>query len=166
MEGLARVYLAEILDLVGDTAAAEAEARAALAVLEAPFPARALALGMLARLQLAKGLIGEALSNAAAAAALLEVPAGVEEGEMLVRVTHAEALAAAGRREAAHAAIADARDRLIARADRLHDQNLRASFLRQVPENARVLELARRWAGPETLTGGPARPRRAVRRAW
>jgi len=57
----------------------------------------------------------------------------------------AEALDATGDRDAARAAIADARVRLERRADRLGDPGWRASFL-AIADSARTLELAARWS--------------------
>ena len=45
-------------------------------------------------------------------------------------------------------AIARARAYLLAVADRIADPSYRASFLDQVPENARILALARAWLEP------------------
>jgi hypothetical protein len=64
-----------------------------------------------------------------------------------VRLARAEALHAAGALDAARAAIADARARLVAIADTISDPAYRTSFLEGVPENARTLELARAWIG-------------------
>ncbi|WP_437567083.1 hypothetical protein [Sorangium sp. So ce542] len=69
----------------------------------------------------------------------------IEEGESLVRLTIAEALSAHGRREEAAAAIAAAKVALLARAEKLRDPIWRERFLRDVPDNARALDLARRW---------------------
>ena len=73
-----------------------------------------------------------------------DAPKGLE-GESLVRVVYAEALAHAGDHDAARAAIQEAEARLRVRASWLLDPALRESFLVRVPENARTLELARLW---------------------
>jgi hypothetical protein len=59
-----------------------------------------------------------------------------------VRLTYAEALAAAGEHDQAHAALVTARQRLLARADRVGDLGWRHRFLHEVPVNARILALA------------------------
>jgi hypothetical protein len=64
-----------------------------------------------------------------------------------VRLAHAEALHATGAHDAARRAIADARGRLLAIADRIGDPAHKHSFLHNVPENARTLTLARSWLG-------------------
>jgi hypothetical protein len=63
----------------------------------------------------------------------------------LARLAHAEALDATGDRDAARRAIGDARAQLLAIADKICDPAYRQSFLGNVPENARTLELARAW---------------------
>ncbi|KYF56180.1 hypothetical protein BE04_37575 [Sorangium cellulosum] len=78
---------------------------------------------------------------------MLESFGTLEEGESLVRLTVAEALSASGKRAEAMAAIASARAALLARADKLSDPTWRERFLRDVPDNARTLELARQWVG-------------------
>ena len=62
----------------------------------------------------------------------------IEEGESMVRLTYAEALAAAGEQDQADAALATARERLLARADRVADPGWRHRFLHEVPVNARI----------------------------
>jgi hypothetical protein len=67
-----------------------------------------------------------------------------------VRLVHAEALHATGAHDAAARAIADARARLLAIADKITDPDYKASFLERVPENARTLALAHTWLGDST----------------
>jgi hypothetical protein len=62
-----------------------------------------------------------------------------------VRLAHAEALHATGAHDAARDAIARARAYLLGVADKIADPSYRASFLEQVPENARTLALATAW---------------------
>ncbi|WP_437752118.1 hypothetical protein [Sorangium sp. So ce1389] len=66
---------------------------------------------------------------------------------MLARQKKSRALVAGGRQDEAAAAIASARAALLARADKLSDPTWRGRFLRDVPENARTLDLARQWLG-------------------
>ncbi|HVV53164.1 MAG TPA: hypothetical protein VHO06_26135, partial [Polyangia bacterium] len=70
-----------------------------------------------------------------------------EEGESTVRLTYAEALAASGAAAEAQAALAVARQRLLARADRIADLGWRQRFLHEVPANARLLALSAASAG-------------------
>ena len=76
---------------------------------------------------------------------LLESLGGIADGESLVRLVHSEALHATGDTDEASTAIAIAHDRLVERADTIPDDTLRGSFLREVGENARTLELASQW---------------------
>ena len=66
------------------------------------------------------------------------------QGESLPPLVRAEVYEALGDPDAARAAIVDARDRLLVRADALPAAGWRASFL-ALPDNARTLELARAW---------------------
>jgi hypothetical protein len=62
-----------------------------------------------------------------------------------VRLAHAEALHATGAHDAARDAITRARAYLLEVAGKIADPSYRASFLEQVPENARTLALASAW---------------------
>ncbi|MEP7124884.1 MAG: protein kinase [Byssovorax sp.] len=141
MEGVARMYLAEIAYFSGDLDVAEQEGRAAVGVLEVAPPLRASALALLARALLGLRRVDEALTLAREATRILEALGGVEEGESLVRLVHAEALAASGDHVASAAALAGARKRLLARADRISDSTWRSRFLEGVRDNARTLSL-------------------------
>jgi tetratricopeptide (TPR) repeat protein len=146
LEGGSRIYLAMILALGGDNAGAEAQAQLAVEVLSGHPPARAQALATLARILVLAGRLDEAVAPATEAMELLEALGGIEEGESLVRLEHAVAINAVGGRFAARRAILAARDRLLARAEKIQDPAWRQSFLTRVPENARTLTLARSWA--------------------
>jgi tetratricopeptide (TPR) repeat protein len=145
MEGISRNNLAMVLADAGDLDGAAREADAAIEKLAKSGSARAYALATRARVDLRRGLPAEALVTAREA--MLAALGGIEEGESAVLLVHAEALAAAGDRGAAITAIAAARARLAARAERIADPSLRASFLQRVADNARTLELARAWTG-------------------
>jgi hypothetical protein len=66
----------------------------------------------------------------------------------MVRLAHAEALAATGAREEARVALLAARERLLARAERIAEPAWRHRFLQDVPVNARVLALSEGWRAP------------------
>ncbi|WP_437585782.1 protein kinase domain-containing protein [Sorangium sp. So ce1000] len=146
-ELFARCYLAKIALAMDDHEAAEREARAAIALFESAPTLGVQAFSLLARTLLARGSTDEAMRAAAEASARLAEFGTVEEGESLVRLIYAEALAASTRRAEAEAAIASARAALLARAEKLSDPTWRERFLRDVPDNARTLELARQWLG-------------------
>jgi hypothetical protein len=151
-EGRGRWVLAEVLRRTGDLDAADRECAIALGMV-VPHE-RPGALGTLAMLRLAGGRAADALAAAeeAAAACAAMGGCGIYRG-VFVRLARAEALHATGALEAAREAIADARARLLATADKIPDPGFRASFLEAVPENARTLELARAWGGEAAPPG-------------
>ena len=144
-EGNARVYLASILLGAGDLAGAESEARSALELLEAAPPLRPAAGATLACVLLAKDRAAEALEGARDATRWAEAGGNLEEGDALVRLTYARALDAMGDRAGAVARIADARDRLRARAATISNDAWKQTFLENVPEHTLTFELASRW---------------------
>jgi eukaryotic-like serine/threonine-protein kinase len=143
MEAGGRAYLSLILSIAGDPEGAETQAARAVEIARSLPPTRAWALSVLARARLARKDVAGALEAATDAMNILTPLGGVEAGEALIRLTHAEALEAAGRREEAVVAIRAAKERLLARGAAISHVELRRSFLELVPENARTLELAR-----------------------
>ncbi|WP_437803021.1 serine/threonine-protein kinase [Sorangium sp. So ce693] len=139
MEGVARTYLAKIALLSGDAATAEREARAAEAALHVAPRLRAAAVAVRARALLAAGEAAAALGAARAAFGELAALGSLEEGESLVRLAYAEALAASGAHGEASAVLSEAREILLARARRIADPRRRERFLTAVPENARIV---------------------------
>jgi tetratricopeptide (TPR) repeat protein len=144
MEGAARSTLSQVLFLHGDAVAAEAEARLAVEVLKVAAPLRPEALASLARAHLLQGQTASALESACKAFELLESLGGLERGQALVRLVHAEALDAAGKTEPARAAITAARERLFRCAATLGRPELRDGYLANVPENARTVAITLR----------------------
>jgi tetratricopeptide (TPR) repeat protein len=149
--GLSQAYLAELELLAGDLAVAEPEARAAVDALSGVPPLRAGALAVLARILLAEGRADDALRAAREAHTLLESLGTIEEGEAMVRLVYADALAANGHTDAFARAIAAARDHLLAKASRIRDPAGRQRFLTAIADNARTLALASR-----VVVEGPA----------
>nr|MBA2540101.1 hypothetical protein [Deltaproteobacteria bacterium] len=92
---------------------------------------------------LAAGRPVEALRRATRAIRILERLGRVIEGESLIRLVHIEALLATGDLGATGVALSTAFGRVHERANRIADPAWRAGFLESVPENARILELAR-----------------------
>jgi len=70
---------------------------------------------------------------------------GIDEGEALLRLVRAQTEHACGDDEAAREYILAARNRLIARAETIEDQELKSSFLREVPDHVETLRLAEAW---------------------
>jgi serine/threonine protein kinase/tetratricopeptide (TPR) repeat protein len=144
--GYSHMYLARILALQGDLAGAEREAHVALDTVKHVPPAMCLTQGLLAHVFLEEGRVADALEHATRASELLAELGTVEEGEALVRLTHARAVLAAKGDEAARELLLDARARLLARADKIADPRWRESFLACRPEHALTLALSQRWA--------------------
>ncbi|WP_437793149.1 serine/threonine-protein kinase [Sorangium sp. So ce693] len=139
-----RLQLARVLLLAGEPALAEAEAQAAEALARGVPERLPAAIAARARALLDLGRAGEALAATTEALSLLESGRRDEEGP-LVRLVHAEALAATGQMAEAKGAIALARNGLLVRAGRIGDPVWRERFLRDVPNNARILALAQGW---------------------
>jgi hypothetical protein len=145
-EGRGCWVLAEVLRRMGDLEAADREIQLALGMavpLEHPG-----ALATLSALRLAQGRVAEALAAAEDAMSRRAAMGGCGLfRESFVRLVHAEALHATGAHDAAHHAIAEARARLLAIAHKIPDPDSQASFLENVPENARTLAFAAAWLG-------------------
>jgi hypothetical protein len=75
--------------------------------------------------------------------AILDELGAVEEGESLVRLMLVETLLAVDERAAAVEAAQIAYTRLLERAAKISSRDYRTSFLEQVSDNARTIELAR-----------------------
>jgi hypothetical protein len=143
----ARAYLAAILLQRGELDAAEREARAAV---ESPNPSpsvRALALATLSEVQRALEDPRTALASAEKAWALVAEQS--DENEAYVLLMLLRALAACDEKERLLATLRDAASRLEARAARIADPALRASFLQNVPENAATRAMADELLSPE-----------------
>jgi tetratricopeptide (TPR) repeat protein len=143
MTGLTHCHIAAILLEARRPHDAAAHVDAALERLHGHPASRSLARATRARIRMALG--EPALDDAEAAIRDLEALDLVQEGESLVRLTFAEALAAAGRMDEARAAILAAERSLEERAERIDDEALRTSFRLRLPENARISQLAREW---------------------
>lgn len=146
-EGRARSYLASTLRKAGqwDLARTEAE-RAADMLADAP-QLQAPAIAMCALLHLDHGE-PNALESASEAHRILEERLLVEDGEMFIRLVFALCLRAEGREAEAQPVLQRARDILLRRARALTLSSRRTSYLVRVPENAKILALARRMDAP------------------
>jgi tetratricopeptide (TPR) repeat protein len=146
LEARGRAALATVLLRQGDLDAAEREALASIDLLAGMRLEQTAARAVLAAARLAKGRADEALAGAREAMAACESLGSFGLRGALVRLVFAEALWAAGDRDGARAAITAAGDRLKSRAAAIPDAAISRSFLESVPENARTLDLVRRWA--------------------
>ncbi|XXY45782.1 protein kinase [Sorangium sp. So ce269] len=153
-EGRGRWLLAEVLCRAGEIEGAERELEAALGLLSGVNRIdRPGVLASRAELLLRQGRAAEALATAEETLARLEAMGGAcgfFQGAR-IRLVHVECLAAAGRRDAAAAALAAARDRLLRIAGTIPDPDARQRFLGDVPENRRTLALAQEWLGAAAL---------------
>jgi hypothetical protein len=104
------------------------------------------ALSVLARIELLRGQAAAALQASERAIEQLTAHRLFENVAMM-RITHIECLLACGREEDARRAVANAHQWLQARVGKIADPALRQAMSAKVPENARILELARAWLG-------------------
>ena len=139
MEGDSAIYLARLLEQMGDLEGAERAARRAVELLGAVRALLPYALATLAAVLLRQGRIAEAAAPAREAAELFTAIGHLDDGEAFVRLVHAEVLAANGEVEASREVLTRARTRLLERAAQIRDPTWRASFLERVPENVRTL---------------------------
>jgi tetratricopeptide (TPR) repeat protein len=148
--GSAHLVLARVVAGGGDVAGAESQARKACEVL-APFtPFVPLARWSLGALLLAQGRAAEARQAVEVGLRETEAlgPGGLARGGLLQVL--AEACFAEGDTAAGEQALCRALQCVRTRAEDIPDTEGRERFLRQVPENARTLELARqRWGAAE-----------------
>jgi hypothetical protein len=137
-----RIYLAIIQEMAGDLASAEATARRAVRDMQKLPPIWARTYATLVRVLLRAGKLGEASELEPAFAAALREEM-LEGGDIYPGLVHAELLAAMGRAADADAELLSLKERVTERAARIADDTIRVAFLHNVPENARVLALAR-----------------------
>jgi tetratricopeptide (TPR) repeat protein len=140
-----RCYLSTVLIRRGKHEEAEQLARVALDHRHGEHRYRGWAGAALGYALTGQGRIQEALQEAISALQALDASSSPVEGDAFIRLAHVEALHANGLVDEARSAIAAARARLTARADKVRDPELRASFLERIPENARTMALARSW---------------------
>jgi tetratricopeptide (TPR) repeat protein len=141
MESASHAYLSVILTHLGEYAEAEREADTGLDIVSST-PDRLFALAARAYARVAAGSSDQGLEDAANAVKMLDALGGIDEGEMFVRCVHGDALLATGREAEARDAALCASERLMTMSAKISDPVLRESYLRAVPENARIVELA------------------------
>jgi tetratricopeptide (TPR) repeat protein len=145
-QGYAEAYLSVTEYMAGDHSRAEYYARTAAETLADVPAARPFALALLARALLAQSRQSEALRSAREAYGQLERLGVVDDGEATIRLALAECLIAAGDMLAAHEVLDKAATRILASAEAIDDPAVRESFLARIPDNRRILELARKPA--------------------
>lgn len=142
-----RWALAEVYRRAGVLGLAEREARAALDLRGIAPLDEAAALAILAAARLADKRSTEAMLAIRDSAARYEALGAFGYRGAFMRIVQVEVLDATGHHGAARELLFDARDRLVRIAGTIPDLQLRQSYLRQVPENARTLDLAANWFG-------------------
>jgi tetratricopeptide (TPR) repeat protein len=136
------VYLSRALsEDPGSAAAAHKRAKRAADIADHVPTFRAYAYAARAATELLLGRKEEAVATAEIAVRTLR-EVGAEEGEAFVRIVWIEALFAVERAEEARSALAEADAMLAARAAKLADPSHRRAFLHNIPEHARIVELA------------------------
>ena len=140
MEGFCQLYLAQIALWSADAVEAEARARQARTLFEVAAPTlAAYAIAAVARACLIRDDFERAHALIREAVETMQTR-GIDEGEIFVRLTLAETLAAVGHMDEAEAALLETRDRIRERAGKLAPEH-RRTFLANVSENRRTLEL-------------------------
>lgn len=147
-EARGRWVLAEVLRRDGEVDSADTEIQIALSILRKVCPIDVPgALATQAWLGLARGRPEDALTAAAEGMAKMEAmgACSIFFRNAFLRLVHAESLNACGRHDDAKVAITKAREWLVEVAAKIGEDEYKKSFLENVPENRRILELARQW---------------------
>lgn len=142
MLGTVRLGMAELELVDGRSEAALRECEQACRELEGYPPLIAWANAISARASLRLGRLEAAGQLASAAMTCLERLGTLEEGEMVVRLSYAEWLRAAGRTREARQSAAEACEIIRRRADELPDDDRRRAFLEAIIEHRELQRLA------------------------
>ena len=140
-----RVYLSKIHQRKGALDSAFKEAKEALQGTSTVATVRMQAHAQLASVLLEMGQPEEALVAAKDAVRILQTLGQVEEGESFVRLMLVEAELQCMHLDKAQAALKDAYNSLRRRVEQIDDANWRLSFLEQVHDNARIVQLSGEW---------------------
>jgi len=114
---------------------------------------RSAATATLARILISKGAFSAALSAANDAIARYSAHGAFGFRGMTAWLARAEALYGIGELESATETIAGIRSRILKRAAQIGDRELRESFVNNVPEHRRALQLASTWLGETRWRG-------------
>ncbi|AKJ05772.1 Adenylate cyclase [Archangium gephyra] len=145
-QGLGYAMLAQLMLSKGELLEAEAHGRTACQLLKPLLTYSILAHTVLSSILLAQGRAAEARQAAMSGVRALEQMGGAGVYSVAMHLALAEACFADGDARAGEAALRRAVECVRARARDIPEAEARERFLRQVPENARTLELARqRW---------------------
>jgi eukaryotic-like serine/threonine-protein kinase len=141
LSAMSRAYLALIQEMAGDLPSAEASARQTVRELEKLPALQARAYATLARILMRAGKTNEAAALEPSLAQSRRVTM-LEGGDIFPGVVHVELLLAINRTKDALAELRELEERVTSRAARIAEEAVRTAYLRNVPENARVLELS------------------------
>ncbi|HYO73583.1 MAG TPA: serine/threonine-protein kinase PknK, partial [Archangium sp.] len=145
-QGLGYAALAQVMLRKGELLEAEAHGRTACQLLKPLLTYSVLAHTVLSSILLAQGRAAEARQVAMPGVRALEQMGGAGVYAVGMHLALADACFAEGDARSGEAALRQALACVRARAHDIPDTEARERFLRQVPENARTLELARqRW---------------------
>ncbi len=145
ISGLAYSILSQVLQRQGQPSAAEEAGRKAITMLTMMRSYRITAYVQLMRALLAQGRGADACAIAKEARNLAAALDGCGFNEVSLRVSLSESFHAAGEIETAQAELRRAISELASRAENIPDQAARKRYLTEVPDNARVRELAHDW---------------------
>ncbi|MBK9261449.1 MAG: protein kinase [Polyangiaceae bacterium] len=106
---------------------------------------RASHLSLRAKLRRRQGRLEDAADLAALAVVQGKLGPRFHYGDNPFLLRHAVILHELGHEKAARSVLAEARDDLLARAEKIPDPDIKRTFLENVPHNRRTLELAREW---------------------
>lgn len=141
-QAVARAYRAGVLQIADRHEEAIAEASDALDVFRSSRPFRAALLGLVALAELDAGHVERGVRTAEEACAALDALGSVVEGELIIRLSRAEATYRSSGPDAARPAFAELLRELRERADAMHDPTWRETFLGRLGENQRILARA------------------------
>ena len=150
LAGASHLYLAMIYVDMRRFDDAERHVREAIAMQSPTSPAYAEAMATLGMVLLGAGRVDEALGAASEGYAAFDRIGEVEDAEALIHLANAEALWVGGQRAKAREAITKARDRILERAAKIHDVEVRRNFLENEPDIRRTLEHHAAWGAAGT----------------
>ncbi len=145
MANRSRVCLSQVHQRQGSLESAETEAREALHGTNTAAIVRMHAHAQLASVLLDLGRPKEALQSALEAGVIMRAVGQVGEAESFVRIVTVESYLRLEHGAKARATLATAHASLLDRFNRIEDSSLRLSFVEQVEENARTVQLATEW---------------------
>jgi tetratricopeptide (TPR) repeat protein len=147
LQAIALFCLARVVFARGDDEAASDYLQRALELSDSEPWAKASVLAAVSQLSLLRGDASDALKAAEQAVQLMREHQ-LFEHVALMRTAHVESLLACGRTEEARNALREASAWIQEQARKIDEPKLRESFLRNIPEHQRILQLAERWLAP------------------